>query len=139
MKKIIIFMCVIAIMFSFCGCESNYTHEVYEVEITAEEIYNHHVGNDWKKYYSCNGENIKSGDRCTIPRGKNETRKIDITIMEEDKWPDVETDSITVSLEDNFTTSATILVTENKGKYKGNSAQWKITCKVKLVDKIKEK
>ena len=61
---------------------------------------------------------------------------IHATITEEDTWPDVGSDDLCVVLKDGFETSTTISLSENKGRFKGNTAQWEITCKVVLVNKL---
>ena len=139
MRRSAVFLCVLAMLLSFSGCQKNYTHAVYEVTITASEIYNNSVGNDWQKVYTCDGRTIASGEQYTVPLGTTKTVTINATITESDKWPDKGYGSLSVVLRDGFETSTTITVTESKGRYKGNKAQWEITCRVELVKKIEQK
>ncbi len=116
--------------------EQTYTDGVYELAIFSELINNDSVGNDWKEEYSCEGSVISSGNRWTIPLDTTKAVKIKATITEFDDWPDTESAFISVVLKDGFETYSTITVTENKGRYTGNTANWKITCAVKLIEKI---
>lgn len=153
MKKIAVFLYVIALLFSFSSCKENntpdetkvitkadispnYTHGVYEVEITATNVYNNSVGRSWQKVYTCDGKEIHSGERWILPLDTTKTVTIGATLTEQDMWPDVGTGSLSVVMSDDFETSTAVEVTENKGRYKGNQAEWKVFCKVKLVEKI---
>ncbi|MBQ8001159.1 MAG: hypothetical protein IJ298_08195 [Ruminococcus sp.] len=146
MRKIAVFLCVVATLLSFLGCQEehtyerqkNYTHGVYKLTITASEISNDSVGNDWRKSYSCDDRTIFSGEQWIVPLDATETVIIDAVITEVDKCSDVGYGSLCVVLTDGFKTSTTITVTENKGRYKGNKAQWKISCKVTLVEKLEQ-
>lgn len=136
MKRIALFLCVVATLFSLCGCEKNYTHGVYEVTITATEIYNDSVGDDWQKVYGCDGRIITSGESWTVPLDTTKTVKIDATITERESCPDAAFGTLSVVLKDGYETSTTITVTEDRGRYAGNTAQWKVFCKVKLIKKV---
>ena len=138
MRKIAVFVCIVAILLSFFGCKKNYTHGVYEVTIESECISNASVGNEWKRVYKCGSEIVKSGEKWTVPLNINKTVKIDATITERDAWDDVGYGFLNVVLRDGFETSSTITVKENKGRYKGNKALWKVSCDVKLVDKLEK-
>ena len=67
------------------------------------------------------------------------TLTINATVTESDEWPESGSASLRIILKDGFETSTTITVTENKGRYKGNKAQGKITCKAQLVKKLEQK
>ncbi len=138
MRKIAVFICIVAALLSFYGCKKNYTHGVYEVTIKADRISYDYVGNEWKKVYKCGSKIIKSGERWTVPLNTTKTVKIDAEITENDAWDDVGYGSLNVVLRDNFETSATVTVKENKGRYKGDKAEWKITCSVELIEKLEK-
>ena len=138
MRKIAVFLCVIITLLSFSACQKDYTHGVYEVTITSTEIFNNHVGNNWYERYSCDGKPFVNGEKWTVPLGTAQTLTIDVTVTENDVWPDVGYSSLSVDLKEAFKTSTIVTVTENKGRYKGNCAQWEINCTVKLVKKIEK-
>ena len=73
-----------------------------------------------------------------LPIGTTETVEITATVVEQDKYPDVGEGVLPATLRDGFEASTTITVKENKGRYKGNTAQWKIICTVALVDQIRQ-
>ena len=139
MRRIAVLFCVIATLFSISGCKKDYTHGVYEVTITASIISNNSVGNDWQKTYTSEGRTIASGEQWTVPLDTTKTLTINATVTESDEWPESGSASLRIILKDGFETSTTITVTENKGRYKGNKAQWKITCKAQLVKKLEQK
>lgn len=118
--------------------EPTYNYGVYEVKICERILYNNSVGTDWHTVYSCDDSYITSGQRWTVPLDTTKTITIDATITENDKWPDISTSILSVVLSDAFETSTSITVTENKGRYKGNTAVWEITCQVELVDKLQQ-
>ncbi|MBQ4119978.1 MAG: hypothetical protein IJD45_06270 [Clostridia bacterium] len=136
MRKSIAFLCMVATLISFSSCQRNYTHAVYEVSIVAKLIYNHSVGNDWKKSYTCNGRTIADGEEWTVPLDTTETIKVNATVTEIDEWNDIGYGSASVTLSDGYKTSTHITVIENKGRYNGNKALWEIIFKVKLIDNI---
>ncbi len=137
MRKVFIYLFIVTILFSFSGC-NDYTHGVYELSIEAELISNDSVGNDWIKTYTCDDKTITDGDQWTVPLDTTKTIAISATIAENDKWDDVGSDSIVVTLVDDYKASTQITVTENKGRYKGNQAVWEITYRVKLVGKLSD-
>ncbi len=133
MRKIICTVLAIVIMISLCACEENYTHGEYEITIDSICDENNKVGNEWSKYYSCNGRNIKSGDIITAPLGAEAT--IYVRFTENDKYSDTGYGWIDISLIDGASTSFIVKVVEDNGSYDGNIAIWKVTVKVKLVRK----
>lgn len=118
---------------SYIEEEPVYTEGVYELYIVESLLHNDSVGNDWQRIYTCNGEPIEHGKRWTIPLDTTETFIIEITITKNDKWPDTGSGTLSLSLVDSFEASVIINISENKGRYKGNTAQWQITCGVKLM------
>lgn len=76
-------------------------------------VSNNSVGNEWNKEITANG-------RRTI--------HLKITVVEDDTYPDIGRGDLTLSLQDDATASTEITVRENKGRYQGNLAVWKVTC-----------
>ena len=138
MKKFFSMIC--ALVIGLVGCsvqevevQTTPTHNVYEMNITATQLSNDSVGREWSKTYWCKGEAIESKTRWTVPIGETSVLEVDIMITEHDKFPDVGRGALAVELSNGFESSTIITVTENKGAYKGNQAQWEIVCKVVLV------
>lgn len=67
MKKIICVVLAVGLMLSLCACEKNYTYGEYKITIDASCVKNNKVGNEWSKYYYCNGKSINSGDTIIEP------------------------------------------------------------------------
>ncbi len=143
MRKVLLIWCAVLAL-SLTGCtwqtkqtpDPRYTSGVYELSISASLLYNDSVGNNWRKAYTCEGVAIASGKRWTVPLDTVKTVVIEVTVTESDKRPDVGFGCLSVDLVDGFKTSTFVTVTENRGRYTGNTAQWKITCRVSLVDKV---
>lgn len=143
MRRYLSLLCVILAL-SLIGCAEQtkqvtdpiYTNGVYEVSISASLLHNNSVGNDWQQVFTCEGSPVGNRERWTVPLDTVKTVVIDTTIREEDKWPDIGSGSLSVDLVDGFTTSTVFTVTENKGRYRGNTAEWEIACSVTLVEKV---
>ena len=89
-----------------------------------------HVGNEWYKYFSIDNIQVKSGDKITVTLG--ESIEIYTSFTEDDKVPDVGSAWDNVALTQNyikngFSITQTIYVTENRGRYSGNTAVWTAT------------
>lgn len=118
------------------GCEKNYSHDVYEIEISECCVYNDSVGNEWDIEYSCYGSTVYNGYCWKVPIDSTDKIYLDISVVENDKHPDKGKESVVIKLTDGFETAATITVLEGNGRYKDNKATWKITFTIKLVDKL---
>lgn len=97
----------------------------YQISYEFELISNASVGNDWVKSIDADGS--------TLPNGKifsADTQSplyLSMTIMEDDKYPDVGRGSMSLSLEDGAVSSTQITVRENRGRFSGNTALWEVT------------
>lgn len=138
MRRFLIIFCLVAIFFSSGGCDKNYTHGVYELSISAYCISNDSVGDEWEKSYSCGGKPVSDGQCGTIPLDTAEEITLDITITERDKYCDVGTDSLEIELIDGYEAATVIVVSEDNGRYTSNKARWKISCAVKLIEKVEQ-
>ena len=138
MRRIFCLLCAFAVGCLGCAVQNNEvqeipTHNVYEMTITATQLSNDSVGQEWSEMYTCEGESIYGNKRWTLPIGTTKIVEVEAVITERDKFPDVGNGVLTVELKDGFETSTVITVVENKGVYRGNQAQWEVVCKVALV------
>lgn len=133
MKKLLVLLCAAATLLAFPFCSRQYTYAVYELTFSANLISNNYVGNEWKLSYSSDGKNVTDGERWLVSLDNPKTMKIDITVTEKDKIPDIGTGSVTVILNGEAETKTPVTVTENSGYNEGNEAQWEITCQTKLI------
>ncbi len=99
---------------------------------TVECVDNNHVGNEWVFGATVNKKELNEGDSVEITT--TSTGKITIVSMaeEQDKYPDYGSKSLTVSVGklkagSNNTYTSNVTVTENRGRYSGNTAVWKFT------------
>jgi hypothetical protein len=88
-------------------------------------ISNNHVGNNWSYSISVNNKKLIKGKSIKI---NSSTLKSTIKIIEHDKSPDIglKTFTLVKGKENTFN----VVVVENKGRYSGNKAVWKIKIKV---------
>lgn len=114
---------------------ADYTYGIYELTFTAKKISNNSVGNDWKITYKHNGKEIKSGYQILLSLEVFTFQTIEVEIREDDKIDDVGSGKINIGVCDGGGGKVKITITENNGRYKGNSAEWEIICSVKLIGK----
>ncbi len=126
MRKRIIISLIFVFVLLFCSCKSK-THGVYKVNITAEILINNSVENEWEHIYTYNGQKIYNGFELTKKLEDNDNITILITVIENDKYPDIAQDYISITIQSGEIASKCITVYENKGAFKGNCAIWKYT------------
>ena len=133
MKKLVAFtlavlFAVMPLMSSFAASKTKFT-----VTVKAEMKSNKSVGNDWYFSHKFNGtEYFKKSNKDTISLAQGDTLKIATEVLEDDSYPDIGTKETEKKISANdikkgFEVVVTVTVTENKGRYKGNSAVWEIT------------
>jgi hypothetical protein len=110
----------------------------YTISVTyksAQLTYNNHVGNNWVKAVTVNGKNVNLNSNVKLTLKSTDTLAVKFTATEKDTSPDIGTSAINLSIGSIKTGVSTysqnVIVTENKGRYKGNKACWKFTITVK--------
>ena len=101
--------------------------------VSVELVKNNHVGNEWYTAAHVNGKEIKEGSTVTLNLKASESIKLKAYAEEQDKIPDVGTANTSVKVSSvSKTTNKTlkVKVTENRGRYSGNTAEWKFTFKI---------
>ena len=112
------------------------THAVYAVHLFDCQKRNDSVGSEWNVAYFCDGKQIESGKQWVVPLHTTKSVTVDIAITDQDEWDDIGTGSLSLTLQDGFCATTTITVTENKGRFWGNQAKWKVTGSVSLVNHL---
>lgn len=143
MKRIVCIACLLALLLSACSIEEqtptipegDYDYGIYQLTFTEKKISNNFVGNDWSFTYTHNGQTIKSGYTITQSLEIFTFQSIDVEIREKDKIDDVGTGTLAVAICEVGSGKTEVIVTENAGAFKGNTAVWEISCEVKLVSK----
>lgn len=100
----------------------------------AKCIARNHVGKHWSKEFELNGEPIKGTAKITVENG--DTITIECTITENDANPESGTFSRKIEITPEIMTKGisieeTVWVTENGGRYSGNSAEWRVEFSIK--------
>lgn len=101
--------------------------------VSMELTENNHVGNEWYTAGYINDKEIKEGSSVVLDLQATESIKLKGYAEEQDKIPDKgeATSSIKVSdVSKPVTKAVKVTVTENRGRYSGNTATWKFTFKV---------
>lgn len=138
-KRFLVFAGILGLLSVSCACQRKApTHNVYMLSFETKQLSNHSVGNNWRFAYTCDGEIVSDGKEWTVPIGTDKIVELRVVITEQDKSPDIGEGTLMVSLSDGFATSELITVTEDKGRYTGNTAQWEITCQVTFVKQLKK-
>lgn len=108
--------------------ESKPTDAVYTLNFTETLLHNDSVGNDWEIIYTCDGRPVADGERFAVPVDTIQNLTIDVTIIEKDKRSDIGCGALTAVLRDGRTSSVTVTVAENGGRYRNRTARWEISC-----------
>jgi hypothetical protein len=101
--------------------------------VRVELVENSHVGNEWYTTASVNGKEIEEGSSVTLKLKSSESLKLKAYAEEQDKIPESGSANATVkvsSVTKDIIKSLKVKVTENRGRYSGNTAEWKFTFKV---------
>ncbi len=109
----------------------------FEVVISAVCTENNSVGNNWEQEFSINGDVIEPID--IVAFNQNDELEIIARITEKDKYDDIgKAETIhTVTKTDfskGFTVKQVVIVTENAGRYKWNTATWEVEYKFTRCD-----
>jgi len=97
---------------------------------TPIEMYNDHVGHEWKFGFGVNRSFVSAFGQVTVPVSSAGT--LEFIIQEDDKYPDQTTidldiDPSLLQINKLYTRTIEMVVTENAGQYQGNTAKWSIT------------
>lgn len=109
-----------------------------KVEVTfvsAELIDNQHVGNEWWWGGYVDGEEIEEGDSVTVSVPASGKITLTAEAQEQDKVPEEGSSEATVKLsslgKNTVKKTLDVTVTENRGRYSGNTATWRFVFEVK--------
>lgn len=101
------------------------------ISATCTSGYNH-VGNNWSQAFWINNQKVRSGS--TIQLAVGDVITIKAEVEESDSVPDYGSDqeNHTITQDDldkGFTVVLWVYVSENRGRYSGSTAEWKVTYK----------
>jgi hypothetical protein len=101
--------------------------------VSMELTDNNHVGNEWYTAGYINGKEIAEGSSVVLELKSTESVKLKAYAEEQDKIPDTAATSVSIkasAVTQTITKAVKVTVTENRGRYSGNTATWKFTFKV---------
>lgn len=103
------------------------------ITASARLIDRNHVGSRWTKGFQVDDIDFTSSAQISVQRGQ--TIRVFCWITENDKNPETGTLSETIEITEEIakrgiTIDGTVYVTENGGRYSGNSATWEVTIKI---------
>ncbi len=89
-----------------------------------------HIGSNWTQEFSVNGRKVSEGSKVTLAVG--DTLTVKAVITDNDSNPDVGENTATRTVTQNdldrgFKMTMKVSVTENGGRYKGETADWTVT------------
>ena len=128
-------------MFIFCSCSDkedktssvkNRKSGEYKLSVSFDILSNNSVGNEWDCFFTYEGEQFTDSILFDSSE-KGKIAEILVVIRENDKYPDIKKTKISVPILHNEMKSKKITVTENKGRFKGNSAVWIVSVSVKEI------
>ena len=107
------------------------------VRFSMEQVYNDSVGTDFIRHYYINNEEIYSG--YSVNSYKDNIIDIEVVLIEDEEFPDTSSGNISIRVVDGETETISLILTEDNGRYKGNTAKINITAKIisRTIDKKK--
>ncbi|MNS35564.1 hypothetical protein D3C72_677240 [compost metagenome] len=104
--------------------------------VSVELIENNHVGNEWYTESFINGKPIEEGESVTLNLKSTGSFTLKAAAEEQDSIPDDGSSSSTVkvsSISKSITKSLSVVVEENRGRYSGNTAEWKFVYQIQKL------
>ncbi|MFB9330156.1 hypothetical protein ACFFSY_29790 [Paenibacillus aurantiacus] len=101
--------------------------------VGAELTENNHVGNEWWYEGYVNGKAIEEGSSRTLSLKTTDKITLKGEAQEQDKIPEDGEGSVSVkasAVTKTITKSVQVAVTENRGRYSGDTATWTFTFKI---------
>ena len=121
------------------GTVSAATTDIVKIKVTlvsAELTENNHVGNEWATLFYVNDTSLEAGESLELKLKKTEKVFLEAYAEEQDKIPDVGSEEYSIKAKDIKKTikkSLTVTVTENRGRYSGNTATWTFSFTIEKV------
>lgn len=104
--------------------------------VSAKLVENNHVGNEWWSGAYVNGKELKGGGSLVLTLKPADSVKLKAKVSEQDKYPDNGEANVSVkasSVIKSMNKSLSVTVTENRGRYSGETATWSFSFKIEKV------
>ncbi|CAI6082944.1 hypothetical protein [Cohnella sp. JJ-181] len=134
--KVILAMALMLVMLAQPMYAAEKSVKIKVTVVSVELVENNHVGNEWYTEASVNGKAVSDGSSVTLTLKPSAAIKLEAYAQEQDKIP--EEDTATASVKASSITKTTnkalsVTVTENRGRYSGETATWKFTFKMQKI------
>lgn len=109
------------------------TSKIKVTLVSVQLVENNHVGNEWLTAAYINGKQVQQGSSVTLTLKSTDKITLKAYAEEQDKIPEDGTATVSIkasSVTQTISKSLTVEVIENRGRYSGNSAEWKFTFKI---------
>ncbi|SFB60051.1 hypothetical protein SAMN05216312_11673 [Cohnella sp. OV330] len=139
MPKLMKFMTALSLMLVMLAQPIYAAEKSVKIKVTVVSVklvQNNHVGNEWLTAAKVNGKEVSAGSSVTLTLKASEAIHLDAYAEEQDKIPEdgEATASVKASSIAKTTNKAlTVVVTENRGRYSGNTATWTFTYKLQKL------
>ncbi len=110
------------------------TQGIYLIKTDLNMISNDSVGNNWVTSVLCDGRLFDGEEELVAELNSSVT--VTARVAEQDDIPDCGGGSVDLILKNGASAAKVITVQENRGRYSGNKAQWKLKCTVTLLSRI---
>lgn len=107
---------------------------VWKITVDINMTDNDNIGDEWDWGIFYKGEEVFDTFEITAKEGAEITIKG--KVVEEDNSPDRGSGSITLELKDGKSKNKTITVKENRGRYAGRKAKWRLEVSCELIERI---
>ncbi|MNO32536.1 hypothetical protein D3C76_225280 [compost metagenome] len=131
--RILLVLSLFSVLFLQPVSAATKTIKIKVTLVSVELVENDHVGNEWYTSASVNGKEIEEGSTITLDLKKTDSVKLKAYAEEQDKVPDVGSSNSSIkvsSVTKTINKSLKVTVTENRGRYSGNSAEWEFKFKI---------
>ncbi|MFC5703949.1 hypothetical protein ACFPVX_21890 [Cohnella faecalis] len=135
-KGLLKIFAILTLVFSFVNQPATAAVKTIKVKVSlvsVELIENNHVGNEWYTSGSVNGKEIVEGSSVILKLKPAESVKLRAYAEEQDKIPDSGSSDSSIkasSISKKISKALTVTVTENRGRYSGNTANWKFVFEI---------
>lgn len=131
--RILLVLSLFSVLFLQPVSAATKTIKIKVTLVSVELVENDHVGNEWYTSASVNGKEIEEGSTITLDLKKTDSVKLKAYAEEQDKVPDVGSSNSSIkvsSVTKTINKSLKVTVTENRGRYSGNSVEWEFKFKI---------
>ena len=137
---LVIILCLVIPISSIAASKAKATtpEQKYKVTVSfsVKKVSNNHVGNKWTYAVTSAETVIKKDKSASFELTGADVLELVCQATENDTYPDMGTSTLIINMADlkegKNTITTTVIVTEDRGRYAGNTAEWKFTLNIKV-------